>query len=68
MSHRHRAVVIEVETTGAAVRFASGRIEFVLRRGMAPEFKVGMRGWADYVRSASGYEWTFTPYKTEDAE
>jgi hypothetical protein len=61
--HRHKATVIELEPSGAAVQFTSGRIEFVIRRGIAPPFVVGQRGWATYVRGLNGYEWSFTPFK-----
>ena len=66
-SNKHRAEVIEVyENEGkAAVRFESGRIECVIRRGMAGEFKMGMRGMVDYVPSLNGYEWAFTPFKNQ---
>jgi hypothetical protein len=64
-SHRHRAQVIEVEGSGAAVQFSSGRIEFVLHRGLVPPFHVGQRRMVDYVRSINGYEWTFAPFKSD---
>jgi len=65
ISHRHRAEVIEVYENGsrAAVRFASGRIECVNRRGFSPDFKVAQRGTVDFVRSLNGFEWIFTPSK-----
>ncbi len=64
-SHKHRAEVIEVYQDGAqaAVRFTSGRIECVNRRGMAPSFRIGQRGTVDFVRCLNGFEWTFTAKK-----
>lgn len=66
-SNKHRAEVIEVYGNGlrAAVRFTNGRIECVVRRGMEIDFKIGMRGMVDYVRSLNGYEWSFVPFKTQ---
>jgi hypothetical protein len=65
MSNRHRAEVIEVLDGGAAVKFSSGRIEFILRRGMVSNLEVGMKGTVDFVRSVNGYEWTFVPNKRQ---
>lgn len=64
-SHKHRAEVIEIYDNGAkaAVKFSSGRIECVVKRGFGPEFKIGMRGMVDFVRTLNGFEWTFTPSK-----
>jgi hypothetical protein len=63
-TNRHRAEIIEVYENGAraAARFASGRVECVCRRGMMPTFEVGQRGWVDYTRCLSGYEWTFVHF------
>ena len=61
LSNRHRGEVIEVYENGerAAIKFTSGRIECVNRRGMAPTFSVGQKGMVDYVPCIGGYEWTF---------
>ncbi len=67
-SHKHRAKIIEIYENGAkaAVQFTSGRVECVLRRGLAAEFKIGMTGTVDYVPSLQGFEWTFTPAKVRN--
>jgi hypothetical protein len=66
-SNKHRAEVIEVypEEGKAAVRFTSGRIECVARRGMVAEFYVGQKGMVDFVPlpNGNGYEWIFEPAK-----
>ena len=64
-SNRHRAEVIEIYENGlrAAVKFTSGRIECVVRRGLSPDFSIGQTGMVDYVRCLNGYEWTFVPFK-----
>lgn len=60
-SNRHRAEVIEIYENGAkaAVRFTSGRVECVCKRGMQPDFELGQKGTVDYVRGLNGYEWVF---------
>ncbi len=66
-SHRHYAEVIEIYENGlkAAVKFSSGRIECVVRRGMAPDFVLGMRGTVDFVPCLNGMEWQFTQLKKD---
>lgn len=66
-SNKHRAEVIEIYENGlrAAVKFTSGRIECVVRRGMASNFELGMRGMVDYTRCLNGHEWTFEPFKNQ---
>lgn len=66
-SNKHRAIVIEIYENGlrAAVQFTSGRVECVVRRGMAENFTIGMKGMADYTRCLNGWEWTFNPSKTQ---
>jgi hypothetical protein len=64
-SNRHRAEVIEVYDGGnsAAVKFSSGRIEHVVRRGsFTMPFSLGQRGHVDFVPSLNGWEWTFEPF------
>jgi hypothetical protein len=65
-SNKHRAEIIEVYENGlkAAAKFSSGRIECIVRRGIAIDFKIGMRGMVNYTRRLNGYEWTFEPFKT----
>lgn len=60
-SNRHHAEVIEIypAEAKAAVKFSSGRIECVVKRGMTPDFVIGQKGMVDYVRSMNGYEWVF---------
>lgn len=69
-SNKHRGEVIEIYENGlrAAVRFTSGRVECVTRRGMAIDFKIGQRGMVDYVRCLNGYEWNFIPFGYEVKE
>lgn len=74
-SHRHKAEVIEVYENGlkAAVKFYCSvkrgeRIECVVKRGITPNFALGMTGMVDYGRCLSGYEWTFTPNKEFTAD
>ncbi len=64
-SNKHRAEVIEIYENGlrAAVKFSSGRVECVVRRGMAEPFEMGQTGWVDYGRCLGGFEWSFTPFK-----
>lgn len=64
-SHKHKAEIIEVYEGGlkAAVKFSSGRIECVVRRGTAANFEVGTRGMVDFVPCLHGFEWSFTPAK-----
>ena len=69
-SNKHRAKVIEVYDNGltAAVKFSSGRIECVVRRGFSPDFKIGMTGMVNYVKCLNGYEWNFVPFKKQSKE
>lgn len=66
-SNKHRAEVIEIYENGlrAAVKFTSGRIECVVRRGTQDEFYIGQRGMVDYTRCLNGYEWSFAPFKNQ---
>lgn len=66
MSNRHRVEIIEVGAGGAAARFTSGRVEWIVSHADAPAFEVGQRGMVDFVYGgANGGDWTFTPFTSK---
>ena len=63
---KYKAVVIESELGGVAVKFPSGRIVFCQRVSHPSKiltFENGTDGWAEYSSCGNGYLWYFTPFK-----